>query len=321
MELSLYKIIRIPKKNGFRIIHAPCEELKAKQREYLWNEIRGRPRWPRGLTAFLPGRSIKDAAKPHIGKKFLVHVDIKDFFHHVTKAHIVRALAFDRYLPREIENRAASLKGVDWRRVGPPFGLLDIAFIPSPKVPGEECLPQGGPLSPHLSLLASKVVYFKIMKMIRNAQIVADVTMYADGIFLSSDDERILRLGKRGVERILVSEGFESNRSKFKVMRGNSSQRVCGITVNRRLSVPKEKRKEIRGRIHNLYMDALSGKEVDVGEFKYLDGYLSFSRFVDGTFFCKYKPWIDFIRMYLSAKKKLPIEGRSGPQGSAKALK
>lgn len=321
MDLSLYKIIRIPKKNGIRIIHAPCEELKAKQREYLWNEIRGRPRWPKGLTAFLPGRSIKDAAKPHIGKKYLVHVDIKDFFHHVTKAHIVRAMAFDKFLPREIETRASSLKDRDWRRIGPPYGLLDLAFIPSPKVPGEECLPQGSPLSPHLSLMASKPIYFKVQKMFVKAKVPVGVTMYADGIFMSSDDKRVIPIGLHGVERILASEGFKPNREKFRVMRSTSSQRVCGITVNQKMSIPKEKRREIRGRIHNLYMDAVSGKEVSLDEFRSVDGYISFAWWIDYDFAVKYKPWLDFIRTYLVAKKLLPKKGLTGSSGSAKVLK
>lgn len=317
LDLSLYRIIRIPKKNGVRIIHAPCDELKAKQREYLWNEIRGRPKWPKGLTAFLPGRSIKDAALPHVGKKFIVHVDIKDFFHHVTKAHIVRAMAFDRFLPREIETRASPLKGLDWRRVGPPYGLLDLAFIPSPKIPGEECLPQGSPLSPHLSLMASKPIYFKIRKMLAKSKLPdAEITMYADGIFLSSNEKKIIPIGLHGVERILASEGFKPNREKFRVMRRGAAQRVCGITVNEKLSVPKKKRKEIRGRIHHLYMDAVSGKTVNVGELRSLEGYISFAWWIDREFSLKYRPKLDFVKSYLeSGKNTSAIKEASLPKG------
>lgn len=306
MDLSLYKIIRIPKKKGVRIIHAPCEDLKERQREYLLNEIRGRPRWPRGLCAFLPGRSILHAAQPHVGKAYLVHVDIKDFFHHVTKKHIVKALYFDRFLLREIETRAMPLEGLDWRRVAPPIGLLDLAFIPSPKVPGEECLPQGSPLSPHLSLLASKVIYFKIRKMLRTAKLEADFTMYADGIFLSSNDKRVIPIGLHGVERILVTEGFKANREKFRVMRQSSSQRVCGIVVNRKLSVPRYKRKEFRGRLHHLWKDALHGKDIDPDEFLSIEGYFAFAWHVDPKFAQKYRPWIEFVRMYLKGRGIIP---------------
>jgi len=307
LDLSLYQVIRIPKKKGIRIIHAPCEDLKQRQREYLRNEVRGKMRWSRRLTAFLPGRSIVNAAAPHVGKKYLVHVDIKDFFHHVTKTHVVKALLFDRYTLREVETRAMSLAGMDWRNTAPPVGLLDLAFIPSPKVPGEECLPQGSPLSPHLALLATKAIDFKIAKMLKTAKIVAQHTIYADGIFLSSDDKRIIPIGLHGVERILASENFRANREKFRIMRSTSSQRVCGIVVNQKLSVPKQKRREIRARIHNLWKDALEGKDVDLKEYQSIEGYLSFATHVDPYIYEKFREKISFVRLYLSAKKKIKL--------------
>ena len=303
MNLSLYQVIRIPKKHGVRIIHAPCPELKEKQRQYLRNEVMGHLRWPRGITAFLPGRSIVHAAQPHVGKKYLVSVDIKDFFHHVTPYHIVRAMAFEKFLPREIETRAAPITG-DWRKSSPPNGLLHLAFIPSPKVPGEDCLPQGSPLSPFLSLMASKAVYFKIRSMLRRKQIKADLTLYADGIFLSSDEKRIIPVGLHGVERILASEGFKSNKKKFRVMRSSDSQRVCGIVVNRKLSVPKKKRREIRGRVHNLFMDAAYGKDVDPKEYLEVHGYLSYAHQVDPGWTSRFDQAMTFVRTVLEARKK-----------------
>lgn len=305
MELSHYKVIRIPKKHGIRIIHAPSEELKEKQREYLANEVRGRVRFPRGMTAFLPGRSILDAARPHVNKKYLVHVDIKDFFHHVTPYHILRSMDFEKFLPREIENRLIPLSGRDWHRIPPPHGLLDLAFIPSPKVPGEKCLPQGSPLSPYLSLLASKPIFFKVKKMLLTAHVDAAVTMYADGIYLSSDDKRVIPIGLHGVERILVGEGFRSNRRKFRIMRRGMAQRVCGLAVNQKLTVPKSKRREIRGRLHHLFMDAASGKDVDIREFRSVEGYFSFAMHMDPPWVLKYKPKLDYVRLYLKARKKI----------------
>ena len=296
MDLSLYKVIRIPKKGGFRMIHAPCDELKEKQRQFLANEVRAKWRWPRGITAFLPRRSIVDAARPHVGKRYLVHLDIKDFFHHVTKAHVVKAMAFDKMTMRELETRAMPLAGMDWRRINPPVGLLDIAFIPSPKVPGEQCLPQGGPLSPHLSLLASKAIYFKTLRMFRRRGIDVSVTMYADGIFISSNDKRVMPMGTRGVQAILRSERFEANPSKTRITTQAFRQKVCGLVVNRKLAIPKKKRREIRARVHNLYMDKVSGKEIDKEELLYLEGFLAFATSVDKTWAERHKKKILLIR-------------------------
>lgn len=308
MDVSLYKVIRIPKKGGVRIIHAPCEELKEKQRQFLANEVKAKWRWPKGICAFLPGRSIVDAARPHVGKRYLVHIDIKDFFHHVTKVHVVRALAFDRLTMREIETRAMSLSGMNWKSVNPPVGLLDLAFIPSPKVPGEFCLPQGGPLSPHLSLLASKVIFFKVLRLLKGAKIESSVTMYADGIFISSDNKKVIPVGIRGTTSILSSEGFSANKKKTLVMKSSSRQKVCGLVVNKKVSVPKRKRREIRARVHNLYMDAKSGKEIDKKELSSVEGFLSFALQVDKEWAQKHALKTSFVRSAIE----------TGPTGNVK---
>lgn len=301
MDLSHYRIIRIPKGDGrLRIIHAPSDELKARQRLYLKNEKKTGIRFSRRITAFLPRRSIREAAAPHVGKAFVVGIDIKDFFHNVTPGHVMGAMQFDRLLSREIETRTMSLKEFDWRRTPPPIGLLDLAFIPSPKRPGEMCLPQGSPLSPFLAAWATKVLDFKIAKMIRNQKIDAVHTIYADGIFISSDDKRVIPMAVHGVERILNSHGFQVNKKKLKVMRRSSSQRVCGIVVNDRMRIPKRKRHEIRGRIHHLYMNAQNKKSVDIDEFKKVQGYLSFARHIDPAWTARLEPQLFYVNAYLN---------------------
>lgn len=304
MNLSLYRAVRIPKPDGrLRILHIPADELKKQQRQYLANEIRGRPKMPLGLTAFIRGRGIRNAARVHVGKKYLVAVDIRDFFHSVTREHLMRALAFESLTPNEIASRARGLSDLDWRRVPPPVGLLDLALIPAPGRPGRECLPQGGPLSPYLANLAMKPVYFKARKMLKKRGILADLTIYADGIYVSSDDPRVMTFGLNGLKRILWSEGFREQKSKTRVMSHTGAQRVCGIAVNRTMTLPKEKRHEIRGRIHNLYMDALSGKTPDLGEFRSLEGYLSFALDIDKSWAGKLRPMLSFVRLYLEGKK------------------
>ena len=303
MDLSLYRVIRIPKGDGrLRIIHAPQDELKVRQRLYLDNEKKTGIRFSMRITAFLPRRSIREAAAPHVGKAFVVGIDIKDFFHNVTPRHVLEAMQFDRLLPGEIQTRAMSLKSLNWRRTPPPVGLLDLAFIPSPQRPGEECLPQGSPLSPFLAAWVTKAIDFKIAKMIRNQKIDAVHTIYADGIFISSDDKRVIPMAVHGVERILASQGFQVNRKKLKVMRRSSSQRVCGIVVNERLRIPKRKRHEIRGRVHHLYMDAQNKKGINVEEYKKTQGYLAFARHIDPAWTARLEPQLSYVAAYLAHK-------------------
>ena len=62
--------------NGKRIIHIPSPELKRVQRLIMRKYFK--PYW-------IP-ISVKDAASVHCGKKWLVKLDIKDFFNSITES-------------------------------------------------------------------------------------------------------------------------------------------------------------------------------------------------------------------------------------------
>ena len=304
MDLANYTVIHIPKGYGkYRIIHAPNEVLKFKQRQYLENEMSARPKMPRWVTSFWPGRSIKDAAKYHVGKKYLVHVDIEDYFHYVTPEHTVRNFLFEGLLPGEIDTRCMSLKGRNIERIIPPVGLLDLAFIPSPKDPKRLCLPQGSPLSPFLANLEAKKIFFMIRKMFKKKGVEVDISIYADGIYMSSNSKSVIPMGRHGVERILSSEGFRVNRKKFRVMRKSDSQKVCGVIVNEKLALPRHRRRMIRGRIHHLYRDALNAKELDIHEFRVVEGHLAQARHISPGWASKYLDKMMFVRLYLKGKQ------------------
>ena len=79
-----YSTFKIPKrrKGGFREIEAPNEALKKLQKEVYWGLMW---RWDKekshpSCTGFVPGKSIVDAAKPHVAQA----VVIKDLFQHGT---------------------------------------------------------------------------------------------------------------------------------------------------------------------------------------------------------------------------------------------
>ena len=87
---SRYSTFSIKKKSGaFRTINAPCTGLKAFQYclNYMLQTLyQSNP----NACGFVPGRSIADGAKKHVGKKYVLNIDLKDFFdtieHHRVKA-------------------------------------------------------------------------------------------------------------------------------------------------------------------------------------------------------------------------------------------
>jgi len=203
LDASSYSVFRKKKPNGrYRVIHVPSEELKEKQRAFLENEYRTGIGPGKYATGFVRKKSTKDHAVPHIGKAFVVEVDIKDCFHSVTRQMIMRAWVLEKLLPSEIESRAMNTKGMDWRKLPPPIGLLDIGLIE--RTDGSTFAPMGGVLSPHFANLVLKWLDFKIAVLLKRQFPNGDAayTRYADNLVFSSDQKLIIPLAKYAVERI-----------------------------------------------------------------------------------------------------------------------
>jgi RNA-directed DNA polymerase len=83
-----YVTFSIPKRSGGkRIIMAPKRRLKAIQRTLLELVVEKLP-VSEHAHAFRRGRSIRTGAEPHVGKRFVLKLDLRDFFPNVTFARV-----------------------------------------------------------------------------------------------------------------------------------------------------------------------------------------------------------------------------------------
>jgi len=83
-----YITFAIPKRSGGkRLIMAPKRRLKAIQRKLL-ELLVGKLPLSENAHAFRRGRSIRTGAEPHVGKRFVLKLDLKDFFPSVTFARV-----------------------------------------------------------------------------------------------------------------------------------------------------------------------------------------------------------------------------------------
>ncbi|MGK7896900.1 MAG: reverse transcriptase domain-containing protein, partial [Xenococcus sp. (in: cyanobacteria)] len=75
-----YKTFHIPKKSGgYRTIYSPNNSLRIVQRklsQVLYAVYRSKP----SVHGFAPSRSIITNAQAHVKKKFILNIDIKNFF-------------------------------------------------------------------------------------------------------------------------------------------------------------------------------------------------------------------------------------------------
>ncbi len=219
---TFYKEISIPKKSGgVRRLFAPCGTLRATQTQILRHILRNGP-VSRYATAYVKGKSLADNASPHIGKKYLLKMDITDFFGSITFVQVLSAAFPSTVFPKQI-------------------GVMLTELCTR-----KEALPQGAPTSPAISNLVMKN-FDNIMGDWCEKQGIS-YTRYCDDLTFSSDSS-LYHVYEKAAS-MLASMGFEINKKKTHFVTNAVRQSVTGIVVNEKLSVPRDYKRELRQEIH-----------------------------------------------------------------------
>ena len=231
--------------NKKRWIEAPDAELKAVQRKLLDRVLyRIAPtKWAHG---FVRGRSIVTGAQEHVGKQWVVNLDIKNFFPSVTRRQVVQC-------------------------IGPLCEESSEIELIANLVTRRGRLPQGAPTSPHLANLV-------VRRMDNRLAGLADAnawsyTRYADDMSFSGDaaPQAIVK----SASKIVLASGFELSGHKTQIRGQHQRQCVTGLTVNERVAIPKTQRRLLRSMLHNLEVNSESVEPGD-SRLDVIAGYLSF---------------------------------------------
>ncbi|NJL41564.1 MAG: RNA-directed DNA polymerase [Leptolyngbyaceae cyanobacterium RM2_2_4] len=236
---SKYKEFSISKKSGHsRTISAPSSALKILQRklsQVLYSVYD--PKYP--VHGFLPEHSIVTNAKQHLRKKFVLNIDLKNFFD---------AIHFGR------------VRGIF---LAPPYKLPEeVATVLAQICCHSNKLPQGAPTSP----VVSNIVCTRIDSQLRllAKELRCNYTRYADDITLSttrpnfpieiayesSEDNKVkIVLGERLIS-IVQNNGFEINDRKIRLQHRSQHQEVTGLTVNQFPNVKRDYVREISSMLH-----------------------------------------------------------------------
>lgn len=281
-----YTLFTIPKKRGGqRQICAPSRNLAFVQlciailmkRLYRPND---------NVFGFVEGRSIAGNAKVHVGKKYVLNMDLKDFFNSIIEDTIIEKLIRQPYY---FSYRVAKL-------------ISDLVTVVMPN--GVRCLPQGAPSSPIFTNIVSDHLDIRLSKLGQKYNV--KYSRYADDITFSSDKPILFRKEgfaskKRGlralIEFIIQNEGFEINNKKTRISLPNQQHEVTGLIVNEKINVRRTYIKQLRTEIHNWEKDGYI--KASFIFFKYhdktqmgpgipsmenaIDGKLSFIRMVKGV--------------------------------------
>ena len=202
-----------------RIISIPNPFLKNVQRRILhW--ILDKEELHDAAHGFVKKRSIFTAAEPHTGKRVVIAVDIRNFFDTITSNRVY---------------------GV-FKQIG--FEKKDASALTS-LCTYNNSLPQGAPTSPALANLVCRRMDSRLSGLV--SKYGHSYTRYADDLFFSGDS-KIIRLIPY-IKSIVNDEGFETADEKFRIMRSGGRQRILGLNVNSKVSIPRKVRRIIRAMV------------------------------------------------------------------------
>lgn len=271
---NLYETFTIPKKNGGeRIIHAPKKELKFLQKRLanvLWDcylyDLKSKSKEkklkiPMLSHAFEKNKSIITNAQVHRNKKYLLNIDLKDYFD---------SFNFGRV-------RGFFVKDKDFQVTS------EIATVIAQIACYQGKLPQGAPSSPIITNLITRILDYRIVKIAKKYRFT--YTRYADDMTFSTNRElnsNKLRATKElenflaELERLIISSGFEINPKKTRLSNNMQRQEVTGLVVNKKINVKREYIKNTRAMAFKLYKDGTFEIDGKQGTLEQLTGRFAF---------------------------------------------
>ncbi|MFO0652201.1 MAG: reverse transcriptase family protein [Polyangiales bacterium] len=269
-----YHRYEIPKKTGGRrAISAPKKRLAAAQR-WVFLNILNKLSIDARAHGFVRHRSIITNATPHVGKRVVVNLDLKDFFPSVTFRR-VKGL-FKKFGYSEHVATVLSLLCTEPPRVATTLDgkVYHVAL-------GARVLPQGACTSPAITNLLCDRLDKRLAGLAKRHGFT--YTRYADDLTLSGDKATAAGRILRSAREILKSEGFVENPAKTRVMRASQRQEVTGVTVNQRVTVPRDEYRLLRATLHNAAKHGLASQNREgVPNFAaHLKGRVEFACMVD----------------------------------------
>ena len=218
----LYRVFYIPKKSGsFRKIQAPTEFLEIRQR-WIKENILDKIKFSDYAKGFKKGTNIVDNARGHCKRKYILNIDIKNFFPNINYSKIFKLFCYIGY-NREVSHLLTNLCTNE-----------------------ENVLPQGAPTSPSLSNLVNVKLDKRLSCFAKS--IGGVYTRYADDITISSNINPYNYI--QTITKIVNDEGYQLNNKKTRVQNCGQKQEVTGLIVNDKVSVNKKIKKELDNAIY-----------------------------------------------------------------------
>lgn len=222
-------IIKIPKRKGeFRTIYVPSYEEKRKLKKLmpLLNRLTRKCEHAHG---FIQGRSAVTNAMQHIGYRYSLSFDLKDFFDTITPSHVRGKL---------------------------PTEVIESVFVDGhPR--------QGLPTSPAIANLAAYDLDIRISRLQKKHDLSFVYTRYADDLTFSFNDIAVKDVLLTEVPVLVAKFGFVINERKTEFQDAAQRRRhVTGIGVDdTRIYPTREAKRKLRAAKHQGNLPQATGLE------------------------------------------------------------
>ena len=263
-----YKSFEIPKKaGGIRVIDSPNKQLKRIQRQLgkkiydIHKNYIDQKRIASNIShGFETGKGIITNARIHKNKKYLLNIDIANFFSSINFGRV------QGYFNKSQEFMFSK----------------EVSTIISQLVCYEKKLPQGAPTSPIISNLIFNIVDLRILSLAKKYKL--SYTRYADDMSFSTNNRAFQTDYIEFIQELKVllkNSGFDINESKTRLEYYSSRQEVTGLTVNKKINARRKFIKQTRAMVDQLLKTDSFKIDGVIGTEEQLEGRLAFINQLD----------------------------------------
>ena len=256
-----YRVFRIHKRSGgFRIISIPCSNLLYVQR-WIDKFILRNLSKSNYSYAYESGKRIQDCASQHLGCKWLIKIDLRDFFQSLSEIqvyHVFKNQGYSELVSLELARLCTRIHSLKCKKYRSKYWTSDIKkykFYFEKRIGN---LPQGAPTSPRLS----NAILLEFDKEVASISKEFDLvyTRYADDIALSTTNdfsrENAMKIIKR-IFNILPKYGLKPNHQKIQIIPPRSRKIILGLLVDsKEIHLPKDFKNNLECHLYYSKKDA-----------------------------------------------------------------
>jgi RNA-directed DNA polymerase len=273
-----YKKMKVKKKNGgFRDIYCPSREMKGIQAWILRNVL-DKIYQTDCATAFIRKRNIRYNAEIHKENRYLLCLDIKDFFpsiHYKKVYTIFKTLGYNPHVSH-ILTSYCTCNGI---------------------------LPQGGVTSPAISNAICIRLDNRISGYVGKHNIT--YSRYADDMAFSSKTPGPLVGIRKFVIKIIKDEGFFINEGKTRFLGPRKQLKITGLVLSENnVGIGRKKKRILRAKIHNMIRKNHSKVHIDK-LVAFIRGWFAFLSNIDPKALKQFKTYLKKLERKYRGKRQL----------------